>query len=84
MIRQQEESYPSHKWNEVMFTHGEHIYVLHNHHLIMILIKYRVIQDIWIRKTENQLGKIQKDSKYFQTFIETLRKQKWKLVKFPF
>lgn len=46
MIRQQEESYPSHKWNEVMFTHGEHIYVLHNHHLIMILIKYRVIQDI--------------------------------------
>lgn len=39
--------YLSNKWNQVMFTHWKHINILHNHHLIMVFIKYGIIEYIW-------------------------------------
>lgn len=41
--KQQRKPYLSNKGNEMMFAHGKHVYVLHNHHLIVVFIKYSVI-----------------------------------------
>ena len=34
------------EWHQVVLTHGEHLYVLDNHHLIVVLVKYGIIQNI--------------------------------------
>jgi len=34
----------SNERNEVMFTHGKHLDVTHDHHLIMIFVKHGVVQ----------------------------------------
>lgn len=42
-----EEQYLAKERHQVMFTKREHINVLHNHHLIMVLIKNCIIEYIW-------------------------------------
>lgn len=35
------------EWHQMVFTHGEHFDVLHNHHLIVVLVEDGAIKDIY-------------------------------------
>lgn len=37
---------PCQKRYQVMLTERKHIYVLHNHHLVMVFVKYGIVQDV--------------------------------------
>lgn len=32
--------------DQVVFTHGEHFDVLHHHHLVVVLVEHRIVQDV--------------------------------------
>ncbi len=40
-------TYLADKRHQMVFAHGEHLNVFDDDHLIMILIKYCIIQNIW-------------------------------------
>lgn len=40
-------TYLAKKRYQVMLTERKHIYVPHNHHLVMVFIKYGIVQDVW-------------------------------------
>lgn len=39
-------TYLAKKWYQVMLTERKHIYVPHNHHLVMVFVKYGIVQDV--------------------------------------
>lgn len=39
-------TYLAKKRYQVMLTERKHIYVPHNHHLVVVLVKYGIVQDV--------------------------------------
>ena len=58
-----------------MFTERKHVYVLHNHHLVMVLVEDSVVEDVCVKANKQQKASQAASTSHTREQRAFLRKQ---------